>query len=51
VLGLWKGDLTLKRAIVQGLEAVQHDGSLARILARYLGEGPVQGRQAGILDR
>jgi ABC-type amino acid transport substrate-binding protein len=39
VLGLWKGDLTLKRAIVDGLEKLKGEGELARILARYVGDG------------
>ncbi len=38
-LGLWKGDLTLKRAVVDGLERLTRDGELARILDRYLGAG------------
>ena len=37
VLGLWKGDLTLKRAIVAGLDQIEHDGEMATIIARYLG--------------
>ena len=37
VLGLWKGDLTLKRAIVGGLAKLEHDGEMAAIIARYLG--------------
>jgi polar amino acid transport system substrate-binding protein/cystine transport system substrate-binding protein/membrane-bound lytic murein transglycosylase F len=37
VLGLWKGDLTLKRAIVGGLEKLERDGEMAAIVARYLG--------------
>jgi len=37
VLGLWKGDLTLKRAIVTALESLDHDGELAGIITRYLG--------------
>jgi polar amino acid transport system substrate-binding protein/cystine transport system substrate-binding protein/membrane-bound lytic murein transglycosylase F len=36
VLGLWKGDLTLKRAIVRGLDAMERDGEMRRILARYV---------------
>jgi ABC-type amino acid transport substrate-binding protein len=36
-LGLWKGDLTLKRAIADGLEKLRRDGEVARIIARYLG--------------
>jgi polar amino acid transport system substrate-binding protein/cystine transport system substrate-binding protein/membrane-bound lytic murein transglycosylase F len=38
-LGLWKGDLTLKRAITDGLERLQHEGEVARIIARYVGDG------------
>jgi polar amino acid transport system substrate-binding protein/cystine transport system substrate-binding protein/membrane-bound lytic murein transglycosylase F len=38
VLGLWKGDLTLKRAIVGGLEKLERDGEMAAIIARYLGK-------------
>ena len=37
VLGLWKGDLTLKRAIVGGLDQLKRDGAMAAIVARYLG--------------
>jgi ABC-type amino acid transport substrate-binding protein len=36
-LGLWKGDLTLKREIVAGLDKLARDGGTATILARYLG--------------
>jgi ABC-type amino acid transport substrate-binding protein len=42
VLGLWKGDLTLKRAIVGSLETLAHDGEVAKILARYLGDARVE---------
>jgi ABC-type amino acid transport substrate-binding protein len=35
VLGLWKGDLTLKRAVVDGLTRLEENGELARIIARY----------------
>lgn len=35
VLGLWKGDLTLKRKIVGALRQLEADGTLADILARY----------------
>lgn len=34
-LGLWKGDLTLKRRIVGALRALRSDGTLAGILAHY----------------
>jgi ABC-type amino acid transport substrate-binding protein len=37
--GLWKGDLTLKRAIGSGLERLERDGATAGILAKYLGRG------------
>jgi len=35
VLGLWKGDLTLKRAIVSALGQAQRNGEVATIIARY----------------
>jgi ABC-type amino acid transport substrate-binding protein len=35
VLGLWKGDLTLKRAVVTAIERMQRSGELATIMARY----------------
>lgn len=35
VFGLWKGDLTLKRAINRSLERLRGDGQLAQIIARY----------------
>jgi ABC-type amino acid transport substrate-binding protein len=35
VLGLWKGDLTLKRAIVSAIGRMQRSGELATIMARY----------------
>jgi ABC-type amino acid transport substrate-binding protein len=34
--GLWKGDLTLKRALEGGLDRLTHDGTVPAILARYL---------------
>jgi polar amino acid transport system substrate-binding protein/cystine transport system substrate-binding protein/membrane-bound lytic murein transglycosylase F len=37
--GLWKGDLTLKRAMAGGLERLAREGTVAAILARYLGRG------------
>jgi ABC-type amino acid transport substrate-binding protein len=37
--GLWKGDLTLKRALAGGLDRLQRDGTVAAILARYRGHG------------
>ena len=36
VLGLWKGDLTLKRAIVSAMARMQRSGELATIMARYI---------------
>jgi ABC-type amino acid transport substrate-binding protein len=41
VLGLWKGDVTLKRAIVDGLAELEKNGEIARIIARYLKDGKV----------
>jgi polar amino acid transport system substrate-binding protein/cystine transport system substrate-binding protein/membrane-bound lytic murein transglycosylase F len=38
VLGLWKGDLTLKRAIVDGFSRLESSGELAKIMARYRGD-------------
>src|SRR5207249_4792051 len=38
VFGLWKGDLTLKRAIVDGLTQLEKSGEMAKIMARYRGE-------------
>ncbi len=37
VFGLWKGDLTLKRAIDQAFADLAADGTIAGILARYAG--------------
>jgi ABC-type amino acid transport substrate-binding protein len=37
--GLWKGDLTLKRAMAGGLDRLTRDGTVAAILARYVGRG------------
>jgi polar amino acid transport system substrate-binding protein/cystine transport system substrate-binding protein/membrane-bound lytic murein transglycosylase F len=42
VLGLWKGDLTLKRAIVAALERMRRDGTLGVITARYQPSGPAR---------
>jgi polar amino acid transport system substrate-binding protein/cystine transport system substrate-binding protein/membrane-bound lytic murein transglycosylase F len=36
VFGLWKGDLTLKRAIVAAMERLRRGGDMARIEARYV---------------
>ena len=36
VFGLWKGDLTLKRKIVQAFHQLESDGTLAAILERYV---------------
>jgi ABC-type amino acid transport substrate-binding protein len=35
VLGLWKGDLTLKRAIVSAMDQMRRSGEIATIIARY----------------
>lgn len=40
VFGLWKGDLTLKRAIEQAFADLKADGTIAAILDRY-GAGPI----------
>ncbi len=40
VLGLWKGDLTLKRAIVSAMERMRRSGELATIVARYIPDDP-----------
>jgi ABC-type amino acid transport substrate-binding protein len=45
--GLWKGDLTLKRAIVDRLERLRQDGDIAKIIARYLGDGRAARRRDG----
>ncbi len=37
VFGLWKGDVTLKRAIDQAFADLAADGTIAGILARYVG--------------
>jgi ABC-type amino acid transport substrate-binding protein len=42
-LGLWKGDLTLKRAIADALEKLRRDGEIARIIARYVGDARAKG--------
>ena len=36
-LGLWKGDLTLKRAIEHGMQELRRSGEMARIIGRYVG--------------
>jgi polar amino acid transport system substrate-binding protein/cystine transport system substrate-binding protein/membrane-bound lytic murein transglycosylase F len=36
VLGLWKGDLTLKRAIVSAQQRIQQSGEMAKIMAHYV---------------
>jgi ABC-type amino acid transport substrate-binding protein len=46
VLGLWKGDMTLKRAIVAAIERIQRSGELATIMARYIPEGSVTQQDA-----
>jgi polar amino acid transport system substrate-binding protein/cystine transport system substrate-binding protein/membrane-bound lytic murein transglycosylase F len=37
--GLWKGDLTLKRALAGGVDRLVRDGTVAAVLGRYLGKG------------
>ena len=41
VFGLWKGDLTLKRKIVQSFSRLESDGSMSAILQRY-GAAPLE---------
>jgi polar amino acid transport system substrate-binding protein/cystine transport system substrate-binding protein/membrane-bound lytic murein transglycosylase F len=36
VLGLWKGDLTLKRAIVAAMTRIEASGELAALMAQYI---------------
>jgi hypothetical protein len=36
VFGLWKGDLTLKRAIVAAMTRIEASGEMAAIMARYI---------------
>jgi polar amino acid transport system substrate-binding protein/cystine transport system substrate-binding protein/membrane-bound lytic murein transglycosylase F len=36
VLGLWKGDLTLKRAILSAMERMRRSGALSAIITRYV---------------
>ena len=38
--GLWKGDLTLKRAVAGELDRLVRDGTLAAIVAKYVGGDP-----------
>jgi polar amino acid transport system substrate-binding protein/cystine transport system substrate-binding protein/membrane-bound lytic murein transglycosylase F len=42
-LGLWKGDLTLKRAIADGMEELRRNGEMARIIKRYVGQAVADG--------
>jgi ABC-type amino acid transport substrate-binding protein len=41
VFGLWKGDLTLKRAIVSAQQRVRRSGEMDRIIARYIPAGSI----------
>jgi ABC-type amino acid transport substrate-binding protein len=43
VFGLWKGDLTLKRAIVAAMEQLRRNGEMAKIMARYVPTGSLAG--------
>ena len=47
VFGLWKGDLTLKRAIVAAMERLRRDGGMATIEARYIPAGSLTQNDAG----
>jgi ABC-type amino acid transport substrate-binding protein len=44
--GLWKGDLTLKRAIADGMEHLHRNGEAATIIGRYVGAPRVSHLQA-----
>jgi len=44
--GLWKGDLTLKRAIADGMEHLHRNGEAATIIGRYVGTPRVSHLQA-----
>jgi ABC-type amino acid transport substrate-binding protein len=46
VLGLWKGDLTLKRSIVSSLDKLERNGDVAAIMSRYLGSDRTAGKGA-----
>jgi len=39
VFGLWKGDLTLKRAVVGAMEGLRRNGDMAAILLKYVPTG------------
>ena len=39
-LGLWKGDLTLKRRIVDLLGELESEGKVDEIIGRYIGAAP-----------
>jgi ABC-type amino acid transport substrate-binding protein len=53
--GLWKGDLTLKRAIAEGVDNLHRNGEAASIIARYVGAPRVSHvhatRVAAVVDR
>jgi len=51
VLGLWKGDLTLKRAISGTLEKLAREGETAAIISRYLTAKPSADRDKPIRPR
>lgn len=50
-LGLWKGDLTLKRAIAGELDELSRNGEVAKILARYAGKARTARAQAAYSPR
>jgi hypothetical protein len=39
VFGLWKGDLTLKRAIVSAMRRMRQNGQMATIISHYVPNG------------
>ena len=46
VFGLWKGDLTLKRALDRALGELEADGTSGRLGAAYLGPQPPSSQRA-----
>ena len=46
VFGLWKGDLTLKRALDRALRELEADGTAGRLGAAYLGPQPPSSQRA-----
>ena len=47
VFGLWKGDLTLKRAVVGAMEELRRGGEMAVIIAKYVPAGSAAENDSG----